>query len=304
MTVREIVKYIQAGLRDPLRALLYFKYKVEEVFFWEKCYRSVHEPKVRGRVPHYQEIQEEIIKELRNSAFDVRFFRIDTLDFKRYVNEARYNRFRNYYGGGKGKNFVEKALEHYLAANLLELTEKDTYVDIASANSPTPMIYHEMFGCNTYVQDLVHAKGIRGNVIGGDASSLPVEDGFFTKMALHCSFEHFECDADVRFIQEASRVLRRNGKLCILPLYLFRRYAIETNPLVVGDNCASFESDATLFCVRGTRKRHGRFYDVRHLVSRIRHNLGELSLSILVAENEKEVDSSCYVKFIALLEKR
>jgi hypothetical protein len=64
-----------------------------------------------------------------------------------------------------------------------------------------------------------------------------------------------------------------------------------------------FEPDAIIYCTKGYGNRHGRFYDVEHLIARIRNNLNDLKLTIYVVQNEKEVDRSCYVKFIALLEK-
>jgi len=64
-------------------------------------------------------------------------------------------------------------------------------------------------------------SGFNGNTIGGNATDMLITDGVATKMALHCSFEHFEGDEDIRFIKEADKVLRGEGKMCILPLYLF-----------------------------------------------------------------------------------
>jgi ubiquinone/menaquinone biosynthesis C-methylase UbiE len=152
-------------------------------------------------------------------------------------------------------------------------------------------------------QDLRFNKGLNGNVIGGDASNMPIEDGFATKMALHCSFEHFEHNADIAFIKEATRVLRKGGKLCIIPLYMFNKYAIQTDPAVLPFRGIPFDKDAVLYCAKGWAERHGRFYDVAHFVSRIVKNMQELNLTIFVVQNEKKVDSSCYVKFIALFEK-
>ena len=126
---------------------------------------------------------------------------------------------------------------------------------------------------------------------------------FATKMALHCSFEHFEQDADIRFIKEASRVLTKGGKLCILPLYLFEKYIILTDPSMLPKGNMPFESDAILYCAKGFGNRHGRFYDVSHFIARVVNNLNDLKLTIYVVQNEKEVDPSCYVKFIALFEK-
>lgn len=89
---------------------------------------------------------------------------------------------------------------------------------------------------------MVFLEGIHVNDIGGDAGSMPVEDSFATKMALHFSLEHFEQDPDIRFIKEAIRVLRKGGKWCILPLYLFNRYAIKTDPSVLPRGDISFKN--------------------------------------------------------------
>ena len=133
---------------------------------------------------------------------------------------------------------------------------------------------------------------------------MPVEDSFATKMALHCSFEHFEKDSDVGFVKESNRVLSKDGKVCIVPLYLFSTYAIQTDPATFSRNDVHFEQDAILYCARGYKNRHGRFYDVPHLISRIRNNLDNLKLTLYWIENEKEVDRTCHVKFVALLEKK
>jgi hypothetical protein len=58
-----------------------------------------------------------------------------------------------------------------------------------------------------------------------------------------------------------------------------------------------------LYGARGWRNRHGRFYDVAHLTTRIRENLGPLRLTLYVVSNEKEMDPSCYMKFVALFER-
>jgi len=188
---------------------------------------------------------------------------------------------------------------------LLNPSEEDNYVDIASAGAPTSEIYHKLYGCNSYQQDLIFPEGVHENLIGGDASNMPVENGFATKMGLHCSFEHFEQDSDMRFIKEVNRVLKNGGKLCIVPLYLFNKYAIQTDlSLFLPWKRMNFEPDAVVYCAKGYGNQHGRFYDVNHLITRIRNNLNELKLTIYVVQNEKDIDASCYVKFIALLEKR
>lgn len=277
--------------------------KVKAVSFLYYNYALLREPKVKYRVPHDSKIENAIKKDLINNNFTVVDFEIDVADYRKYIDASGYKKFRNYFKGGKADYFAEKSLEHYLAAKLLNLSEKDIYIDVANANSPAPEIYHHLYGCNIYRQDLSFPEGINGNVIGGDASKMPVEDGFATKMALHCSFEHFEQDSDIRFIKEAARVLIKGGKLCIVPLYLFNKYAIQTDPAVLPKGGISFEPDAVLYCAKGWGSRHGRFYDIPHLVNRIKNNLSDLQLIIYFVKNEKEIDPTCYVKFIALFEK-
>ncbi len=259
--------------------------------------------KVRTHVFQDDQIQKEIACRLRAN-FKVLNFNIDVADFKDFLEKADYSRFRDYYDGGMGKNFVEKALEHYLSAVILNISKNDIFIDAACANSPVFEIYRELYSCDSYRQDILFSEGLQGNTIGGNACRMQVEDGFADKMTMHCSFEHFEQKDDIKFIKEASRVLKSGGKLCIVPLYLHNIYAIQTDPEVLLKNKISFEKDAVLYFAKNWKNRHGRFYDIPHLISRIKNNLSGFDMSIFIIQNNKEVDNSCYVKFMALLEKK
>lgn len=279
--------------------------KIKGRLVWDHYYAALREPKVRSAVPYDSRILDEIVRDLRTHLFKIVNLEIDIDDYRQYFKDAKYHTYPIYYlkFAGIERNLVEKSLEHYLAAKLLDLQRDDLYVDVASSNSPASQIYQRLYGCKSYKQDMMFADGIDKNVIGGDASRMPVEEGFASKMALHCSFEHFENDSDMRFVKEANRVLRKGGKLCILPLYLFNRYAVQTDPAILPKDGVQFESDAILYCARSWGQRHGRFYDVPHLISRIRDNLDELKLTIYMVQNEKQIDLSCYLKFAALFEK-
>lgn len=279
-------------------------YKAKSLF-WNYYYDRLRNPKFI--LKHVTDISikrtsEILLNELRGNGFDVKPFLIDRDDYYNYLKLAKYQEYKEYLNGGKATAFAEKSLEHYIAAKLLNLSNQDVFVDIACANSPASLIYEKLYGCQTYKQDIAFPKGIHGNLIGGNAMEIPLPSDSATKMALHCSFEHFEKNSDIGFIKEANRVLQKKGRICIVPLYLSTKYSILTDPIQVPKNF-SFEPDATLVCVKGFRNRHARGYDVPHLVSRIRDNLGRLKLKILIIENEKEIHPSCYVKFIALLEK-
>ena len=128
---------------------------------------------------------------------------------------------------------------------------------------------------------------------------MPVPEGFATKMALHCSLEHFEKDSDIKFMAEAKRVLNIGGKLCVVPLYLFQSYAIMTNPLYAKHN-TPFDPDAVLYCSKNYYNRHGRFYDVAHLVSRIK-NQTNLKMTIYLVTCNIQSYSERF--FAALFEK-
>lgn len=283
------------------RVSSYANFKLKNELLWESYYNKLPEPKVRAHVNRTPEMTNEIIAELKKNGFKIKDYQIDVDDYHQYLQKANYQQFP-YHKSGKSSNFPEKSLEHYLGAKLLGLSEGDVYVDIANGDSPTPEIYTALYGCETYRQDLIYPQGLNGKTIGGDACNMPVPDGFFSAMGLHCSFEHFEHDADMKLIKEANRVLKQKGRLCILPLYMFNEYAIQTNPVCVPEGF-TFEQGAKLYAVKQWQVHHSRFYDVPHLVSRVKNNLGNLDITIYVVKNEKAVDESCYVKFAAIFEK-
>jgi SAM-dependent methyltransferase len=291
------------ALRRPGRAAEIARWRIKEALFWNRYYARLREPKVQGRVPNDPVIQERVKEELKNRGIRVVDFEIDVADYHRYMERADYRAFPAYCADPNPHRLNEKSLEHYLAARLLDLKADDVYIDIASSYSPAAAIYGRRFGCRTYRQDLFFPEGLQGDTIGGDATRMAIPDGFASKMALHCSFEHFEGDADVRFIPEAARVLRPGGRLCIVPLYLFERYAIQTDPAALPRGGIAFEPDAVLYGARGWSNRHGRHYDIPHFMKRTVANLGGLGLTVYFILNEKAIDSACHAKFAAVFEK-
>ncbi|MFX1385414.1 MAG: hypothetical protein ACFFBP_23600, partial [Promethearchaeota archaeon] len=183
---------IKKGTIFIKRAYQYFLWKLKTRLLWGFYYRSLREPKSKMAAMHTNpDIQLEVINELKSNNFKLIDLTIDVEDYYKYMKKADYKRFPGYLKGIKPKYLPEKSLEHYLASKLLNLTNNDIYIDIANANSPTVEIYRDLFKCMTYRQDLIFPKGIHDNIIGGSASNLPVSDNFASKMALHCSFEHF-----------------------------------------------------------------------------------------------------------------
>jgi len=237
---------------------------------------------------------------LASSGIPVQDFYVNVEDYRDYFGRAGYfSRYPNYYP----QYIREKSVEHFVAQHLLQLNPTDVYIDIASEGSPVPEIYQRLYGCRTYAQDLSYEPGIHDNRIGSNAASLPLPDGTATKIGLHCSFEHFEDDADSSFIREAARVLRVGGKIVIVPLYLASRYAVSTDLLASQVKRVSFERDALVMAVRGWGNRHGRFYDPHHLASRVLGATAEIVFRVLRIVNAKEIDETVYARFVLIGER-
>ena len=261
-------------------------------------------PKRRGWIRYTPGIEEELARALAVEGFEVRPYAVDLAKWREYLARADYASL-DYYDGGRQANFTEKALEHFVAFDLLDLKQGGVYLDIASDGSPTPEIYERLTGCESWRQDLSYPAGVHGRKIGGDAARLPLADGFADAIGLHCSFEHFEGDADTRFIREAGRVLKPGGRMAILPLYIFHEHGIQTDPAAWPGRRLPFapEPGARIYCARRYNNRHGRFYDAAALAQRIRPVLGPLKLTILKLTNAEAIDPACYLRFIGVFEK-
>ena len=265
---------------------------------FEAACARIREPKRTGAIWYAPGSVERIVERLAALGLVVRDFAVDVADYRRFAAAARYpDDFPGYYPF----NVAEKLLEHYIAAKLLDLRAGEMYIDVASEGSPAPDVYRRLFGVRAYRQDLAYEPGLNGDRMGSDAAAMPVPDGFAAKMALHCSFEHFEGDRDTGFIGEAARVLALGGAVCVVPLYLAEEYAIQTDPEVAGPAGLVFERDAIVHCAQRWGNRHGRFYDPEHLRDRVVNQAPEMTAEIYWVTNAEAVDPSCYVRFALLL---
>jgi SAM-dependent methyltransferase len=224
---------------------------------------------------------------------------IDVNDFNEWLEKAE---FPTYYVDDYGEVFTEKALEHYVGVELLPLEQSDTLVDVAACNSPWYEMAERMYGCQAFALDLEFSPGVNGKRIGADATHMPLPDGFATKMALHCAYEMFEGTADIRLLQEASRVLRDNGKMVILPLYMDDFYYVLSSPYTDRQGL-DYGGAELVWREDPHRMRFSRHYSVEAFRERIVANINGLTLRIYHVENASEVSPKCYLKFVALFEK-
>ena len=124
---------------------------------------------------------------------------------------------------------IEKTLEHYLSWKYLNITASDLVIDVAAAGSPFAEVLRQK-KIRAYRQDLVYPVGVNGYEIGGDAGNMPIPDQFADVLTLHCAFECFQGDADVKFAQNVSRILAKGGRVGIVPLYIDTIPFVKTSP--------------------------------------------------------------------------
>ena len=104
-------------------------------------------------------------------------------------------------------------------------------MDAAASASPFYQVVRRTHGVSMcYRQDLNLRLGVYEDRIGSDASAIPLPDGALDGIVSHNSWEHFEGGSAFGFIIECARLLRKGGKLCILPLNFRTRTEIWTSP--------------------------------------------------------------------------
>ncbi|MGA8894555.1 MAG: glycosyltransferase, partial [Planktothrix agardhii] len=263
----------------------------------DSYFDQIREPKIKEWVPPCN--GDLISSSFRQLGIEVVDYLVDIIEYQKYFQDAGYlKNFPEYHFC-----LPEKSLEHYLAIQLLNLSSSDIYIEVASEAAISPKIYQHLYGVKSYVHSSAYPSGINQDMIGGNVTNLPLSDGFATKIAVH-TFSSFEEDSDMGFIKEAARLLKPGGSVCILPLYLFDKYAVQTDPITaISTGGVKFEEDAMVYCSLGWGHRHARFYDPQHFFDRICRNLNGLKLKIYRIKNAKEVDDSCYIQFAAVLEK-
>jgi SAM-dependent methyltransferase len=217
----------------------------------------------------------------RSAGIRVQEMKIDLKEFEKWM--AEYPMLLEFYENiGEAK--IEKVLEHYLTFTILSVQPEDLLIDIAAAKSPFTEILRQK-GMTAYRQDLKYAPGIRGYNIGGDAGNMPVPDDFADVLTLHCAFECFQGDADIRFAGDLYRVLRPGGRVGIVPLYVDMVHFVKTSPWC-DKRYIAVEHDAKwLWRDDEWREPFSRHYSPEVFVRRITNQMPKMSKKILFFKN-------------------
>jgi SAM-dependent methyltransferase len=231
-----------------------------------------------------------------NLGLGVHDFKVDLVRYQEYMGAAKYQeRYPEYYK----TNLSEKTLEHFLAFQFLDIKPAEVFIDVASENSPVPEIFSRLGRCECYRQDIMYPPGVHGDQIGGDACQMPIRDGFSDKLALTCSLEHFEGDADKKLFLEFHRILKPGGKFCVVPFYVYHLPANQVDPTVSVPHHVPLDDRAEIYCTRGWGNRFARFYSPRSFFQRIfkpTHNLFDYQIFQIM--NSEVLPPNTYARFV------
>jgi SAM-dependent methyltransferase len=247
---------------------------------------------------------EAILAAVHGLGVPVQPYTVDLARFRAHVAATRYP--TNYAGGPMrdGGAREEKLLEYFVSLDLLDISADHVIIDIASEWSIFPEVVRRQTGARVYRQDLIYPPGVHGDRVGGSAAHLELPANFADGLVLHNAYEHFEGTADTELVNEAWRVLKPGGRLCIVPLNISDQYAIVTDPLVEAAD-VEWDPGATVIELPWWHNRFGRFYDAGALQRRV---LGPaqcvgFASRIVHIENVKAVDPIAYLHFGLVLTK-
>lgn len=278
---------------------------------WELTWRLLYEQNPfisTGHVSDYSKCAETVWTALGSMrGIKTAEWQLDAAAYHRYVARAAYEQFDPYYRGGESGDAAhraEKLLQHFISLELLQISADDLFIDVASNTSPMRTIVQQLYGIPAFSLDLGYEPGIHGELIGADAGAMPLDAGFASKMALHCSFEHFANGSDIRFIKECGRVLRSGGKVCIIPLYLLPQYSIRIDPTLEHDISVTDPEGAAKVYVRNYQVDYGRFYDPESFEQRIVNNADGLAITVYRIRGLEDLgEGNVYSQFAMIAEK-
>jgi predicted SAM-dependent methyltransferase len=169
-----------------------------------------------------------------------------------------------------------KLVEFFTSFTVLETRTEDIVMDAAGGYDT----YLTQLGCRTkYLQDIRISPELKARLgrtveyIEGDAGDIPLGDESVDKVSCHHSFEHFQGDSDTSFVKEIQRLLKPQGKCCIVPIFVANHYIEVTNELNLDrkfDPRSSLIVDLTAALPGGDQSGHyARVYDVRAFQERV-----------------------------------
>lgn len=217
--------------------------------------------------------EEAIINCLADKSFEWDFIdeKVDIDKFAEYFREIDYPKEFEAYSKQYCRSLSRKAMEHFLSFYLLDVHKNGSYLDIAASTSPVHDILEKKYSVEkAYFQDLNFDDKPHPCKIVSPASSIPLESSSLDGITLHNSWEHFEGSEDLKCIEEAGRLLKSGGRLCILPLAFSEETEVLTSPLIWNSKyrhlkgVPEFDKNASIFINEQKLQRQEKTYSVEY----------------------------------------
>ncbi len=169
-----------------------------------------------------------------------------------------------------------KLVEFFTSFTVLEIRAEDVVMDAAGGYDT----YLTQVDCRTrYLQDIRISRELKARLgrgveyVEGDAGEIPLRSESVDKVSCHHSFEHFQGDSDTSFVTEIQRLLKPQGRCCIVPIFVADHYLEVTNEVSLDrkfDPRSSLIVDPTAALPGGDQSGHyARVYDLRALQERV-----------------------------------
>jgi ubiquinone/menaquinone biosynthesis C-methylase UbiE len=180
-------------------------------------------------------------------------------------------------------------------------------MDVAAAQAPFQRLLRVIFGVKeSWRQDWNYRTNILNKTLGGNASSLEVDDESFDSLFLHNSWEHFEGESDFEFLKEAFRVLKPGGKVFITPLFFGIEGFVTTSPEIWTNKYQAtseppkFREQIPMFIDNTIEQRYSQRHSAELLLRHFK-DLAQLSPKIISIKNAKEFEG--FHPFALVIEK-
>ncbi len=198
----------------------------------------------------------------------------------------------------------DKWLEHFLSMYCLSPKSGDVMLDVASHWSPFWKIVQKTTGVKSiYLQDLCFESGIHDNRIGSDCIDIPLNSSTVDVISVNNSIEHFEGNKDQLFLNEAYRLLKPGGRLCIVPLFINSVLVNMADPAMDLSSVA-FDEGAVLVSASPWKLPFARYYTPETFVKRLVQTVPQFNFEVIEVLDMVKFDPSLhYWQFVALLHK-
>lgn len=244
----------------------------------------------------------EIERELRKTGINVQDYSPPPSGFSAFKAAGYFP--ADYHGGIQSGVWEEKLLEHWIAAEMLNLFKYgkgDIYIDVAACGSPWAQVLRARHQIQTYAIDLEVplAFSMLDFYREENATKTNFPNSSVRGMSLQCAFEMFLSSDDVDFIVEIKRILKPGGKVVILPLYMHTHYCAYSTPDFFGKGYS--DTDATEYVQMGAwGVPSSRKYNAKTLKERLLNSIERegLEYEIYALRNKEELGEGIYCHFI------